>query len=108
MLSKQEMSTMEIIQKKLSDIKLYVKPIGKIDVNTAAEFGTTTNDLLDDIKELVIDFAEISYISSIGLRVLLELQKRMNQQGSMTITNVSPEIMQIFTMTGFSNILTIA
>ena len=87
---------------------MYIKPIGKIDINTAAEFGTTTNDLLDDIKELVLDFAEITYISSIGLRVLLELQKRMNQQGVMTITNVAPEVMEIFKMTGFSNILTIA
>ena len=98
---------MEIVKKNLNDIKLYVKPVGRIDVNTAADFGISVNDSLDDIKELIIDFAEINYISSIGLRVLLELQKRMNTQGSMTIMNVLPEIQEIFNMTGFSNILTI-
>ena len=86
---------------------LYVKPQGKIDINTAPDFGAQVNDLLDEKKELVIDFAEVTYISSIGLRVLLELQKRMNEQGSMKILNVSPEIKEIFDMTGFSNILNI-
>ena len=99
---------MEIIKEKLNDTKLYVKPFGRIDVNTAADFGVSVNDLLDGIRDLVIDFEEVSYISSIGLRVLLELQKRMNTQGTMTLTKVAPEVMEVFEITGFSNILTIA
>lgn len=97
---------MEIL-KSIDGNSIYVKPSGRIDVNTAAEFGTTINDAIDDIKDLVIDFSEIVYISSIGLRVLLELQKRMNTQGSMTLKNVTPDVMEVFTMTGFDNILTI-
>lgn len=98
---------MEINKQTFGVAGLMVKPIGRIDVNTATEFGYEINDALDDITELVIDFGEIVYISSIGLRVLLELQKRMNEQGSMKIINVKPAIMEIFTMTGFNNILNI-
>ena len=97
---------MEIIKESTAD-KLYVKPVGRIDVNTAVEFGQEVNDALDDIKELIIDFESMVYISSMGLRILLELQKRMNEQGKMTIINVADDIMEIFRMTGFSNILNI-
>lgn len=98
---------MEITKNVVNGNSLYVKPIGRIDVNTAAEFGTSINDDLDNMVELVIDFDEIVYISSIGLRVLLELQKRMKEQGNMKLIRVKPEIMEIFKMTGFHNILTI-
>ncbi len=91
--------------------QLLVKAKGRIDTITATEYGTTINDCLDDsvaeIKELVLDFSQIDYISSIGLRVILELQKRMSNQGSMKLINVIPSVMDVFTMTGFTNILTI-
>lgn len=92
-------------------LKLIVKPEGRIDTTTAVNFGTTINDLLDDsdeeIKELVLDLTGIDYVSSIGLRVILELQKRMNEQGSMKLVNVAPSVMGLFKMTGFTGILTI-
>ena len=50
---------------------------------------------------------ELDYISSAGLRVLLSAQKVMNKQGEMTLTNVSETVMEIFEVTGFSDILTI-
>lgn len=91
--------------------KLVVKAEGRIDTTTAVNFGTTVNDFLDDsdeeVIELVLDFASIDYISSIGLRVILELQKRMNEQGSMKLINVAPSVIGLFKMTGFTNILTI-
>lgn len=91
--------------------KLIVKAEGRIDTMTAAEYGTGINDALDDsneeIKELVLDLASIDYISSIGLRVMLELQKRMSNQGSLKLINVVPSVMEVFEMTGFTNILTI-
>ena len=87
------------------------KAEGRIDAMTAAEYGMSINDFLDDssdeIKELILDFASIDYISSIGLRVMLELQKRMSNQGSMKLINVIPSVMDVFKMTGFTNILTI-
>ena len=98
---------MEISKSKLGESGILIKPVGRIDVNTAVDFGCFINDELDGKTELVIDFSEIIYISSIGLRVLLELQKRMNTQGSMKLINVKPEVMEIFNMTGFNNILTI-
>jgi len=101
---------MEITSKSIGPT-LVVKAEGRIDTMTATEYGTGINDLLDDndteIKELVLDFSKIDYISSIGLRVMLELQKRMNNQGSMKLINVIPSVMEIFKMTGFTNILTI-
>lgn len=91
--------------------KLIVKAEGRIDTTTAVEYGTTINDLMDDsdeeIKELILDFANIDYVSSIGLRIILELQKRMNNQGSMKLINVVPSVNDVFKMTGFTNILTI-
>lgn len=91
--------------------RVTVKAEGRIDTNTAVEYGTTINDCLDnsneEIKELILDFENIDYISSIGLRVILELQKRMNNQGSMKLINVMPSVMDVFKMTGFTNILTI-
>lgn len=101
---------MEIALENL-EAQLLIKAKGRIDTMTAAEYGKTINDYLDnsseEIKELVLDFSEIDYISSIGLRVMLELQKRMSNQGSMKLINVIPSVMEVFTMTGFTNILTI-
>lgn len=92
-------------------LKLVVKAEGRIDTTTAVEYGTTINDLMDDsddeVKELILDFSDIDYVSSIGLRVILELQKRMNIQGSMKVINVAPSVMEVFKMTGFTNILKI-
>ncbi len=87
--------------------ELTVKAIGKIDVNTAVEFGQGINDDLDDILGLILDFTSVTYVSSIGLRVILELQKRMEKQGHMKILNVQKPVMEIFEMTGFTNILDI-
>lgn len=91
--------------------KLFVKAEGRIDTTTAVEYGNSINDLLDnsseEINELILDFENIDYISSIGLRVILELQKRMNEQGSMKLVKVVPSVMEVFEMTGFTNILTI-
>lgn len=92
-------------------LKLIIKAEGRIDTMTAVEFGTSVNDLLDnsdeEIKELVLDFEGVDYISSIGLRIILELQKRMNNQGAMKLLKVAPTVMEVFQMTGFANVLTI-
>ena len=65
------------------------------------------NSVVDDIKKLVFDFSTLEYISSAGLRVLLAAQKVMNKQGEMIILNASSDIMEVFDITGFSDILTI-
>lgn len=80
---------------------------GRIDTNTAMEFGEQVNDALDNIENLILDFSNVEYISSLGLRAILELQKRMASQGTMKVLNPNHAVMDVFNMTGFSKILTI-
>ncbi len=80
---------------------------GRIDTKTAPELEKALEGALDGITELVFDFAEVSYISSAGLRVLLKAQKQMNKQGEMKLIGVNETIMEIFEVTGFSDILSI-
>ena len=80
---------------------------GRLDTTTAPDLESALNESINDAKELTLDFAELEYISSAGLRVLLSAQKIMNQQGSMKVINVRDEINDIFEVTGFSDILTI-
>ncbi len=87
--------------------KFSIKIDGRMDTLTAPELEKVLKMELGDASELVIDFADLDYISSAGLRVLLSAQKVMNRQGSMVIRNVKPEVMDIFEVTGFSDILTI-
>ena len=80
---------------------------GRLDTTTAPELEKAINDEGEALKNLVLDFKGVDYISSAGLRVLLTAQKKMNVQGSMELTNVSEAVMDIFEMTGFADILVI-
>jgi anti-sigma B factor antagonist len=80
---------------------------GRLDTSTAPQLEEAINRDIEKITDLSFDFANLEYISSAGLRVLLSTQKVMNKQGKMIIKNVSEEVMEIFDVTGFSDILTI-
>ena len=80
---------------------------GRLDTTTAPELERELKASLDGVKELTLDFAGLEYISSAGLRILLSAQKTMNAQGSMELIHVNETIMEIFEVTGFSDILTI-
>ena len=80
---------------------------GRLDTTTAPELEKTINAEGESLKNLVLDFNNVDYISSAGLRVLLTAQKKMNTQGSMELMNVSEAVMDIFEMTGFAEILVI-
>ncbi len=84
-----------------------MKLSGRLDTTTAPELENAINSEGDALKSLVLDFKEVNYISSAGLRVLLTAQKKMNVQGSMELVNVSEDVMDIFEMTGFADILVI-
>ena len=99
---------MEITLKKMNESGLYVKAVGKLDIDSSAEYGMKIKDALDDKKELVLDFAEITYIASIGLRVLLELYQQMSKQGSIKIINVQEPVLNVLKMTGFNKFLSIS
>ena len=95
------------IDKKFDENQLVVRVEGRLDTTTAPELEASLNESFDTIEELVMDFEALEYISSAGLRVLLAAQKAMNKKGGMKVIGVSDAIMEIFEVTGFSEILTI-
>lgn len=80
---------------------------GRLDTVTAPELEQSLAESLDGVTDLTLDFEKLEYISSAGLRVLLSTQKTMNRQGSMRLVHVGETVMEIFEVTGFSDILTI-
>ena len=97
---------MNIEQKK--DGKALVLALeGRLDTVTAPELETALKDALADTEKLTFDFEKLDYISSAGLRVLLSAQKTMNRQGTMKVIHANEMILEIFEVTGFSDILTI-
>ena len=88
--------------------KLTVKVAGRLDTSTSPELEEVLMNSVEGVKELTLDLTDLEYISSSGLRLLLAAQKVMNKQGSMTVTNVNDIVMEVFEVTGFVDILTIA
>ena len=95
------------ISKTVENEKAVIALEGRLDTVTAPELESEIKDLTDKITELVLDFEKLDYISSAGLRVLLSAQKSMSKNGSVRITGVSETIMEIFDVTGFTDILNI-
>ena len=96
-----------IINSKQEGNRLEISLSGRLDTITAPQLEDELKQLPEDITELMFDFAELDYISSAGLRVLLAEQKIMNRRGSMAVKNVNKVIAEVFEVTGFANILTI-
>ena len=95
------------IEKKINGESVTLIVSGRLDTQTAPELEAELDSVLADIKELTFDFANLEYVSSAGLRVILKAQKAMNAQGSMKLTGVNDSIMEVFDITGFLDILTI-
>ena len=95
------------IEPKKDGGKLEVKVSGRLDTTTAPELDEYLKQSLEGVDELIIDFSDLEYISSAGLRVLLSAQTTMNTQGSMTVKGVNDIVMEIFDVTGFTDILNI-
>ena len=95
------------IEKITNGTELTVKLAGRLDTTTAPELEAAIDEYVEGIKELVLDFNGLEYVSSAGLRVILKAQKLMNIRGSMKLINVSEAIMDVFDITGFADILTI-
>ena len=95
------------IKKTKEDNKLAVAVEGRLDTTTAPELEAALKEDIEGVEELVIDLANLEYISSAGLRVLLAAQKIMMKQGKMVVTNPNDVISEIFEVTGFRDILTI-
>ena len=95
------------IEKNGTENELTVALQGRLDTTTAPELEKALKESLDGVTALTIDMTALEYISSAGLRVLLSTQKLMNKQGKMKVTHVNETILEIFEVTGFSDILTI-
>ena len=97
---------MEIIKNEEGE-KLTVALVGRLDTTTAPSLENELKKSLDGVTGLYLDFKELEYISSAGLRVILAAQKVMSKQGEMKIINANSDIMEVFEITGFVDILTI-
>ena len=93
------------VKRKSEEVVIEIE--GRLDTTTAPLLDKTINDNIEGVKALILDMKELKYISSAGLRVLLSAQKKMQKIGTMKVINVCEEIMEIFDMTGFTDILSI-
>ena len=84
-----------------------IRITGRLDTITAPALDKAINEDIGDTRNLILDMKSLEYISSAGLRVLLGAQKKMQKIGSMKVVNVCEEVMEVFEMTGFADILVI-
>ena len=95
------------IEKTINGSAAILKVAGALDTETAPQLEALLNSELADINDLMLDFDELEYVSSAGLRVIINAQKKMNAAGKMKVTHVNESVMEIFEITGFTTILTI-
>ena len=95
------------IDKNAQGTRLELALTGRLDTTTAPQLEAELKHNIGGVAELVLDFEGLEYLSSAGLRVLLAAQKVMNRQGGMVVRHVNETIMEVFEITGFSEILTI-
>lgn len=84
-----------------------LKMEGRLDTLTASYLQKAIEELPNSVTMLVLDMKGVDYVSSAGLRVLLNAQKKMNKVGSMKLRGVCKEVMEVFEITGFLDILSI-
>lgn len=86
--------------------QMILKVKGRLDTTTAPQLEQAMGEKLAGLQKLVLDFSALEYISSAGLRVLLAAHKAMKkQEGAMVVTGANEEVQEVFTITGFSDIL---
>ena len=95
------------IEIKKNAAETIIRIVGRLDTITAPALDKAINEDIGDTRNLILDMKSLEYISSAGLRVLLGAQKKMQKIGFMKVTNVCEEVMEVFEMTGFADILVI-
>ena len=81
---------------------------GRLDTNTSKELDKKVSELTFDSNLVIFDFKELDYISSAGLREILNIKKRLDSEGKkLEIHNINDVIKEVFSITGFINVLTI-
>lgn len=95
------------INKASSGNSLTISLEGRLDTTTAPQLEAEITGGLSGVKDLVFDMSKLTYVSSAGLRVFLKAQKIMNKQGSMVIKNSSAEVLNVFDVTGFDQLMNV-
>ena len=95
------------IEIKTAGNETVMEVIGRLDTSSAPVLDQKLLAEVPETANLTLDLKGLEYISSAGLRVLLSAQKRMQKTGSMKLKNVREEVMDVFEMTGFAEILVI-
>ena len=101
---------MEVALNRIGLDGLYVTAAGRLDLDSAVEYGTKIKDFIEDSEEAILDvtldFSEITFISSFGLKVILEIYKQLKaQNGALKLKNVSEQLKNSFKMVGFDKFL---
>ena len=101
---------MDIEIKRTGPESLYVTAAGRLDLDNAVNYGTKIKELIEDIDDVItdltLDFSEITFISSFGLKVILELYKQLKEKnGTIKLKNVSEQLVNSFKMVGFDKFL---
>ena len=96
------------VEKLTNGEELTLKVAGRVDTTNAKDFEDVVTTSLAGVKSLIVDFAELDYISSAGLRVLLIAIKQMKKQGSMKVVGANEMVREIFEVTGFSDLVELA
>ena len=93
------------VEKITNGDSLTLRVEGRVDTTNAKEFEEIITNSLDGVKNLIMDFESLEYISSAGLRVILMVIKTMKKQGSMSVINANEMVKEIFEVTGFSDLM---
>lgn len=93
------------VEKKQNGEEVTLLVSGRVDTTNANEFESEVVVKMEGAKSLVLDFAELEYISSAGLRVILNIIKQMKNQGTLAVKNANEMIKEIFEVTGFSDLV---
>ncbi len=99
---------MEMSQREVNGI-LILSPKGNLDFNHATGFQETASSLIEKgAKKILIDFSELSFISSAGLRVLIVLTKLLQQKkGTLALSSMNEQITEVFSISGFHKLFSI-
>ena len=96
------------IEKEKQEKMLILKLSGRLETSTAPKLQEVVEKELEEVTELRLDMKNLEYVSSAGLRVLLAVSKKMKAKNAvMTVYNVNEEVMEVFKITGFNEILSI-
>lgn len=88
-----------------NDLTLTVEIEGNIDTVTAPELEAQVLGNLEQIQQLILEFSQVNYISSAGLRVVLVLFQKMEAMGGkLMVKNTREEVREVFAMTGFDSL----